>query len=96
MRELRRQVLMVSAQDLDAALVRADSSLEFENSEEHTGWIQAVKALREAAKDAHGRHFLLGDVDRARWPTFNECPYWPCKDAARAIVAFVGAFPGDV
>ena len=31
------------------------------------------------------KHFILGEVDRERFPSYLECPYWPCRDARVAI-----------
>ena len=46
------------------------------------------KALRETARVYHeAKHFMLAEVDRERFPSYRECPYWPCVDARAAIDA---------
>ena len=48
-------------------------------------------ALREAARLYHeAKHFILGEVDRKRFPSYLECPYWPCVDF-RAAISGTGA-----
>ena len=45
------------------------------------------KALDKMAQLYHeAKHFILGKVDRERFPSYLECPYWPCRDA-RAFLA---------
>ena len=45
-----------------------------------------LKALEEMARVYHeAKHFILGKVDRERFPSYLECPYWPCRDARIAI-----------
>ena len=45
-----------------------------------------LEALEEAARLYHeAKCFILGEVDRERFPSYLECPYWPCVDARAAI-----------
>ncbi len=43
-----------------------------------------LETLKEIAQPYHeAKHFILGKVDRERFPSYLDCPYWPCRDARR-------------
>lgn len=49
---------------------------------------KAREALEETARQYHeAKHWLLGEVDRDRFPTFRQCPYTPCIEAHAALAA---------
>ena len=48
-------------------------------------------ALAEVDEMYHkANHFILGEVDRERFPSYLECPYWPCIDARAALAPAQG------
>ena len=47
---------------------------------------QRREELEKMAQLYHeAKHLILGEVDRERFPSYLDCPYWPCVDTRAAI-----------